>query len=162
MCGLCTWPIITQCESPNPKVYVNKAGEAPTKADPDNLVRQLWLDEHADYYEGDWRFVCHPETHRLIHDFDISCRSIEKDDDAVGFSVDEFHSKIGKIFPILIRSPAAKFVPGPATEQDAPTPAIYERDVYNIRSGPNKETILRITSSTKRFRPKSTIPDLAP
>jgi hypothetical protein len=101
MCGLCTWPIMTQSESPNPNVYVNKAREAPTKADLDNLVRHLWLDEHADYNKGDWRIVCHPNTHQFIHDFDISYRSIEKDDDTVGFHVDEFHSKIGKTFPIL-------------------------------------------------------------
>jgi hypothetical protein len=101
MCGLSTWPVITQSEAPNPGVYVNRNGNPPAKADLDKLVRQLWLDEHADYNKGDWRIVCHPNTHQFIHDFDISYRSIEKDDDSVGFRVDEFHSKIGKTFPIL-------------------------------------------------------------
>jgi hypothetical protein len=101
MCGLCAWPIITQSESPNPKVFVNKAGEALTKLDFDNLVRDLWLDEHADYSKGDWRLVCHPSTHQFIQDFDISYRRIDKKDGEIGFHVDEFHSKIGKTFPIL-------------------------------------------------------------
>jgi hypothetical protein len=53
MCGLCTWPAVTHNELPNPNVYVNKNGQALTKVDLDNLVRQLWLDEHADYNKGD-------------------------------------------------------------------------------------------------------------
>lgn len=101
MCGLCTWPAVTHNELPNPNVYVNKNGQALTKVDLDNLVRQLWLDEHADYNKGDWWIVCHPSTHQFIQDFDISYRRIGKKDSTIGFHVDEFHSKIGKSFPIL-------------------------------------------------------------
>ena len=101
MCGICTWPLITQAELPNPNVYVNKNHETLTKADLDDLARNLWLDEHADYNKGDWWLVCHPLTHQYIHDFDISYRRIEKDDTEIGFGVDTFHSKIGKKFPIL-------------------------------------------------------------
>jgi len=101
MCGLCTWPVITQAELTNPNVYVNKNSAALTKADLDNLVRQLWLEEHADYNRGDWRIVCHPLTHQYIHDFDISYRRTEKDETGVGFYVDHFDSKVGKTFPIL-------------------------------------------------------------
>ncbi|HMK35947.1 MAG TPA: DUF5309 family protein [Desulfomonilaceae bacterium] len=101
MCGLCTWPIVTQSEFPNPNVYLNKGGQPLCKADLDCLVRHLWLDEHADYNKGDWWIVCHPSTHQYIHDFDISYRRIEKKDNSIGFHVDEFHSKIGKAFPIL-------------------------------------------------------------
>jgi len=101
MCGLCTWPIITQNELPNPGVYVNKGGQALAKSDLDNLVRQLWLDEHADYHKGDWRILCHPVTHRFIQDFDMSYRRIDKRDEDIGFAVDEFHSKVGKTFPIV-------------------------------------------------------------
>jgi len=101
MCGLCTWPEVTHSELPNPNVYVNKGGQPVTKADLDNLVRQLWLDENADYNKGDWWIVCHPDTHRFIHDFDISHRRMEKKENHIGFRVDEFHSKIGKTFPIL-------------------------------------------------------------
>lgn len=101
MCGLCTWPIITQSELANPNTYVNKNGQLLSKADLDNLVRQLWLDEHADYSKGDWWIVCHPSTHQYIQDFDISYRRTEKRDKSIGFHVDEFHSKIGKTFPIL-------------------------------------------------------------
>jgi hypothetical protein len=72
-----------------------------TKSDLDSLIRQLWLDEHADYNRGDWWIVCHPSTHQFIHDFDISYRSIKKQDKSVGFSVHEFHAKVGKTFPIL-------------------------------------------------------------
>ncbi len=40
MCGLCTWPTVTHNELPNPNVCVNKNGQALTKLDLDNLVRQ--------------------------------------------------------------------------------------------------------------------------
>ena len=101
LCGLYTWPIITQSESPNPNTYVDKQGGVLTKSDLDNLIRQLWLDEHADYGTGDWWIVCHPNTHNFIHDFDSSYRIIEKQDKSIGFHVDEFHAKVGKTFPIL-------------------------------------------------------------
>ncbi len=101
MCGLCTWPIITQGELFNPNVYVDRTGQALLKADLDDLVRHLWLDEHADYNKGDWWIVCHPSTSQFIHDFDISYRRMEKKDRTVGFHVDEFHSKVGKTLPIL-------------------------------------------------------------
>lgn len=101
MCGLCTWPIVTQAELPNPNVYANMNRQPLSKADLDNLVRDLWLDEHADYNKGDWWIVCHPRTHQFIHDFDISCRRVEKEDRNIGFHVNEFHSKIGKTFPIM-------------------------------------------------------------
>jgi hypothetical protein len=101
MCGICTWPIITQAELSNPNVFVNKGGGALTKADLDNLARHLWLDEHANYNTGAWWIVCHPLTHQYIHDFDISYRRMEKDETDVGFHVDTFDAKIGKRFPIL-------------------------------------------------------------
>ena len=71
MCGLCTWPAITQSELSNPNVYVNKNSVALTKTDLDNLARHLWLDEQADFNKGNWHIVCHPLTHQYIHDFDI-------------------------------------------------------------------------------------------
>ena len=101
MCGICTWPIITQAELSNPSVYVNKNSAALTKTDLDDLARYLWLDEHADYNKGNWWIVCHPLTHRYIHDFDIAYRRMEKSDKGVGFYVDNFDAKIGKSFPIL-------------------------------------------------------------
>lgn len=101
MCGLCTWPIITQSEISNPNVFVDKDGQTLSKADLDNLASRLWLDEHADYNTGDWWIVCHPDTSQFIHDFDISYRRMEKGDRCVGFYVDEFHAKVGKTFPIL-------------------------------------------------------------
>ncbi|MBI4965336.1 MAG: DUF5309 family protein [Desulfomonile tiedjei] len=101
MCGICTWPIITQAELSNPNVFVNKAGAALTKTDLDNLARHLWLDEHANYNTGNWWIVCHPLTHQYIHDFDISYRRMEKDEKDIGFHVDTFDAKIGKRFPIL-------------------------------------------------------------
>jgi len=101
MCGICTWPAITQAELANPNVYVNKANASLTKADLDNLARHLWLDEHADFNQGDWWIVCHPLTHQYIHDFDIAYRRMEKEETGVGFRVDHFEAKIGKSFPIL-------------------------------------------------------------
>jgi hypothetical protein len=101
MCGLCTWPVVTQQELPNPRVYAHKSGQSISKHDLDDLVRNLWLDEHADYNEENWVIACHPATHQFIHDFDISHRRTEKNDKGIGFHVDEFHSKVGKSFPIL-------------------------------------------------------------
>ena len=101
MCGLCTWPGLTQLELPNPNVYVDKSGQALTKADLDGLVRHLWLDEQANFNEGDWWIVCHPSTHEFIQDFDIAYRRMEKKETGIGFRVDEFHAKVGKTFPIL-------------------------------------------------------------
>lgn len=101
MCGICSWPVITQQEMPNPLVCVDKQGVRITKEDIDNLIRNLWLTEHADYGKGDWWIVCHPLTHQYIHDFDIAYRIIEKTDREIGFHVDTFDSKIGKSFPIL-------------------------------------------------------------
>jgi hypothetical protein len=101
MCGICTWPIITQGELANPNVYVNKSAAPLTKVDLDDLTRHLWLDEHADYNQGDWWIVCHPLTHQYIHDFDIAYRRMEKDETGIGFRVDTFDAKIGKSFPIL-------------------------------------------------------------
>lgn len=101
MCGICTWPVITQGELSNTGVYVNNNSQALTKADLDNLARHLWLDEQADYNTGNWWIVCHPLTHQFIHDFDISYRRMERDDKGVGFQVETFNAKIGKEFPIL-------------------------------------------------------------
>lgn len=101
MCGICTWPVITQTELPNLNVYVNKNSQALTKSDLDNLARDLWLEEQADYNSGDWWIVCHPLTHQFIHDFDISYRRMEKSDTGIGFQVDMFDAKIGKSFSIL-------------------------------------------------------------
>jgi hypothetical protein len=92
MCGLCTWPIVTQGENPNPGVYINKGGTALRKHDLDVLVRNLWLDEHADYSSGNWWIVCHPAVHNVIQDFDVSIRRTEKRETGIGFTVDEFDS----------------------------------------------------------------------
>ncbi len=101
MCGISTWPVITQAELSNPNVHVDRNSGALTKEDLDSLVRNLWLEEHADYNKGNWWIVCHPLTHQFIQDFDLSYRRMEKDDKSVGFQVDEFHAKIGKAFPIV-------------------------------------------------------------
>jgi hypothetical protein len=101
MCGICAWPSITQAELANTNVYVNKNSSALTKQDLDDLARNLWLEEQANFNEGDWYIVCHPFTHQYIHDFDLSYRRMEKDDKILGFEVDEFHAKIGKSFKIL-------------------------------------------------------------
>ncbi len=102
MLGLCSWPAILQAELPNPNVYVNLGGsDLLTKDHLDDLARNLWLDEHADYNKGNWWIVCHPLVHQYIHDFDISYRRVEKDDTEIGFHVDTFNSKIGKSFPLL-------------------------------------------------------------
>jgi len=101
MCGLCTWPVITQAELANGNVYVNKNSQPLTKTDLDNLARHLWLDEQADFNSGDWWIVCHPLTHQFIQDFDISYRRMEKGEKGVGFQVDTFDAKIGKSFSIL-------------------------------------------------------------
>jgi hypothetical protein len=137
MCGLCTWPSVTQLELPNANVYVNKSGEAITKADLDALVRYLWLDEHANFNKGDWWIVCHPITHQYIQDFDIAYRRMDKEDRDIGFRVDEFHAKVGKIFPIL----SERFMrPGVVivVNFDAFTYGYYEDDELERRELPTQ------------------------
>ena len=90
MCGLCSWPLVTQSEVPNPKVYVNKASQVLVKDDLDNLALSLWLDEQSDFNQGDWWIVCHPLISRYIHDFDISYRPTERSDTGLGFYVNHF------------------------------------------------------------------------
>lgn len=101
MCGICTWPVITQSELANTNVYVNKSNVELNKTDLDNIVRFLWMEEHADYGSGNWNIVTDPVTHQYIQDFDISYRRMEKDEKGVGFHVETFESKIGKSFPII-------------------------------------------------------------
>jgi hypothetical protein len=101
MCGICTWPVVTQAELANSNVYMDKSSQPLTKQDLDELAKNLWLDEHADYNTGNWWMVCHPLTHQYIHDFDISYRRMEKSDTGIGFHVDTFDAKIGKSFKIL-------------------------------------------------------------
>lgn len=101
MLGICNWPATLQGELANTDVYVNKSSVALTKDDLDDLARNLWLDEHADFNSGDWWIVCDPITHQYIQDFDITYRRIERDDKGVGFHVETFESKIGKSFPVM-------------------------------------------------------------
>jgi len=101
MCGICTWPVITQAEMSNADVYVNKNGAPITKDDLDDLVRNMWLTEYSDFNQGDWWIVCHPITHSYIQDFEISYRRKDTDDKSAGFHVENFDAKIGKTFPIL-------------------------------------------------------------
>jgi hypothetical protein len=102
MCGVFTWPEIVQAECANTNVYVNAATAEISKEYMDNLALYLWLDEHANYQNGDWIFCCHPLLARYIHDLDISYRRKTADDKSLGFEIDVFESKIGKTFPIVI------------------------------------------------------------
>jgi hypothetical protein len=101
MCGISTWPVITQAETANTNVYVNAATAEISKTYLDNLIRNMWLDEHSDFNQGNWYILCHPLVHQFIVDLDISFREMAKNDKEVGFMVDKFAAKIGKAFPIL-------------------------------------------------------------
>lgn len=101
MCGLLTWPELLQAEQANTAIYINAASQPTTKTQINDLVRNLFLTEHANYDAGDWAIICHPLQHEYMHDFDISFRITDKDEKSVGFYVDAFDSKIGKKFPII-------------------------------------------------------------
>jgi hypothetical protein len=101
MLGLSTWPVITQAETANTNVYVNASTAEISKTYLDNLIRNMWLDEHSDFNSGNWYILCHPNVHQFIVDLDISFREMTKDTKDIGFMVDTFGAKIGKKFPIL-------------------------------------------------------------
>jgi hypothetical protein len=101
MCGISTWPAVTQAETANTNVYVNASTAEISKNYLDNLIRNMWLDEHSDFNQGNWYILCHPNVHQFIVDLDISFREMKKDDKEIGFMVDTFGAKIGKKFPII-------------------------------------------------------------
>ena len=101
MLGLCSWPMITQAESSNTTVYVDASSGEITKTYLDNLARNMYLTENANFNSGDWWIICHPLQHAIICEFDIQYRRKTEDSAKAGFSVDLFDSKIGKTFPIL-------------------------------------------------------------
>ena len=100
MCGICTWPVITQSEQPNVGTYVNKAGQPLTKQDLDDLARNLWLDEHANYNKGDWWIVCHHDVLQQHQDDDIVFRKTKSVNRGIVFQ-DFFNAGIDKVFPVL-------------------------------------------------------------
>jgi len=101
MCGISTWPAVTQAETANTNVYVNASSAEISKNYLDNLIRNMWLDEHSDFNQGSWYILCHPNVHQFIVDLDISFREMKKDEKEIGFMVDTFGAKIGKKFPII-------------------------------------------------------------
>ena len=74
MCGISSWPVITQGENANALVYVNAATAEISKNYLDDLVRNMWLTENSNFDLGDWWIVCHPNVNQFIHDLDISFR----------------------------------------------------------------------------------------
>jgi hypothetical protein len=54
MLGISTWPAVTQAETANTNVYVNAATAEISKTYLDNLIRNMWLDEHSDFNQGNW------------------------------------------------------------------------------------------------------------
>jgi hypothetical protein len=101
MLGLITWPEITQAECANTNVYVPAAGAEISKSAINDLVRNLWLDENADYGQGDWYIVCHPLVAKYIMEFDSNYRRMTQDATTVGYAVNVFDSDVGKSFPIV-------------------------------------------------------------
>jgi hypothetical protein len=101
MCGILSWPKVTQAESANPLVYVNLANANLKQTDINNMIRNLWLTENANYNAGNWAIVVHPLLQDRLHDMNISYRRTTGDEKTIGFSMDEFHSKVGKTFPIV-------------------------------------------------------------
>ena len=99
MCGILTWPVICNAEYALTNTYLNKSGAELTKPMLDDLIRNLWLDEYANYNEGNWQIITDPITHGYISDFDVNFRR-KASEKEIGWQVDSFDSKIGKTFPI--------------------------------------------------------------
>lgn len=100
MCGLATWPIITQAEAANTAVYVNLSSADLTKTHIDQLARNMFLTEHADFNTGDWWIICHPLVQEYMNDYEISFRRTDAKQTTAGFAIDHIHTKIGKTFPV--------------------------------------------------------------
>jgi hypothetical protein len=101
MCGLCTWPSLLYAEVPNDAVYRDLAGEDVLKEHMDDIVRHMWIDEHADFGQGDWRILLHPNLMKYIMDIDLSYRRTTGAEKTIGFSVQSWDSKIGKTFDFV-------------------------------------------------------------
>ena len=101
MTGLWGWAIIPQGQMANTNVYVNKSSAILVKEDLDDIVRNLWIDEHADYDKGSWIIACHPNVHAVIADWGDPYIRTERKDKGVGNSVKFFDSKIGKQFELV-------------------------------------------------------------
>ena len=101
MLGLITWPEITQAECANANVFVPAAGAEVNKTMLNDIIRNMWLDENADFGQGDWWIVCHPLVAKFIMEFDAQFRRMTQDATTVGYAVNVFDSDIGKTFPIV-------------------------------------------------------------
>ena len=101
MCGLTTWAGILNGEIANANTYVNAASVEITKTLIDDLVKAMWLEEHANFNRGNWIILCHPNVHRFIQDFDAQYRRKAADDKRAGFQVDVIDTAIGKSFPVI-------------------------------------------------------------
>jgi hypothetical protein len=101
MCGINTWPDITNDEAAHhADVYKNMGGNEIHKTQLDNTIRALRLTEFAKFKQGDWCILTDPITKAYLNNMDISYRR-KGDENKVGWSVDLFDSADGKTFPIM-------------------------------------------------------------
>lgn len=101
MCGLIGWPIITQGEAANTNVYVNKSSSELTMEDIDNLVRNMEIDEFADFNTGKWALCCHPYVHKYISQFENVYRRSTMSDTKVGYVVKDIQTSHGPTLEIV-------------------------------------------------------------
>lgn len=102
MTGLCQWPRLMYAEHGNANVFVNKNGAELELTDLDNLIFYMENDMHADLNSGSWSLVCHPVQHMYLSDMLLTYRRMTMAEDKIGYSVNVYESKRGKVFPIII------------------------------------------------------------
>lgn len=101
MCGISTWCKIVQAEAANANTNVPLASANITKTDLNNLARNLWLDEYANYNSGSWAFVCHPLVYRDVCNFDNAIRQTTRGDKGAGSTITTIETDVGKVFDIV-------------------------------------------------------------
>lgn len=102
MTGLLTWPKIVQAELANPNVYVDM-NSVPVDVDQLNsLVYYLWADEKCDFNSGNWIIGCHGITHQYLCDEFADYREFGMKETEIGYVVNTFRSKLGKVFPVHV------------------------------------------------------------
>lgn len=101
MTGLCQWPRILYSEYADDDIYVDMDGNAITMSKLDDLVYAGMVNRMIDYNKGDWVAAMHPITHRYLSDEMREERRLTREENTIGFSVNKWHSKIGKDFELV-------------------------------------------------------------
>lgn len=97
MIGLTVWPALLQAEAANTAVYVNNSSTPITYNVVNTLAKNMWLTENANFKQGKWALICHPNQFDQVQTWDYSFRRSTMDSTKVGAGVNTIHlNSVGK------------------------------------------------------------------